>query len=41
VLRLKKKANVQEMLDRLCCGNGGVLRAVELKPIKGLRRKLT
>jgi hypothetical protein len=41
VLRLKKKANVQEMLDRVCCGNGGVLRAVELKPIKGLRRKLT
>lgn len=40
VLRPRKNANVEAMLDRLC-GNGGVLRAVELKPIKGLRRKLT
>jgi hypothetical protein len=41
VFRLKKNADVEKMLDSLCCSNGGTLQAAELKPIKGLRRKLT
>lgn len=41
VFRLKKKADVEGMLDRLVGSGKSVLRAAELKPIKGLRKKLT
>jgi len=41
LLRLKKSVDVGQMVDRLGCGEGAVLRAAELKPVRGLRRKLT
>lgn len=41
LLRLKKKVKVGKMIDRLGCGEGEVCRAAELKPIKGLRKRLT
>lgn len=41
LLRLKKKVKVGRMVDRLECGPDRVCRAAELKPIKGLRKRLT
>jgi hypothetical protein len=41
LLRLKKNVQVGRMVDELDCGQGNLLRAVELKPIKGLRKMLT
>ncbi len=41
LLRLKKDIEVGKMVDRLGCGEDSVLKAVELKPIKGLRDRLT
>ena len=39
--RLKKSVDVGELVHRLDCGPDSLIKAVELKPIKGLRRKLT
>lgn len=41
LLRLKKDVDVGKMVDRLGCADDALLRAAELKPIKGLRRRLT
>lgn len=41
LLRLKKKVKVGKMIDHLGCGGDQVCRAAELKPIKGLRKRLT
>jgi hypothetical protein len=41
IFRLKKQANIEAMLDRLCCAKDSVLQAAELKPIRGLRKKLS
>jgi hypothetical protein len=41
LLRLKKKVDVGTMVDRFGCGNGAPCVAAELKPIKGLRKRLT
>lgn len=41
LLRLKKKVKVGRMIDRLSCGEEGPCMAAELKPIKGLRKRLT
>lgn len=41
LLRLKKTVKVGKMIDRLACGEGAVCVAAELKPIKGLRKRLT
>lgn len=41
LVRLKKEVDVGRMVDRLDCGEGRLIRAVELKPIKGLRKRLT
>ena len=41
LLRLKKKVKVGRMIDKLDCGEENVCRAAELKPIRGLRKRLT
>ncbi|HZD03764.1 MAG TPA: hypothetical protein VE173_02570, partial [Longimicrobiales bacterium] len=41
LLRLKKKVKVGQMIDRLGCGEGEACTAAELKPIRGLRKRLT
>jgi len=41
LMRLKKKVQVGKMIDRLNCGPDSVCQAAELKPIKGLRKRLT
>ncbi|MEJ2539149.1 MAG: DUF4956 domain-containing protein [Gemmatimonadota bacterium] len=41
LMRLKKKVQVGKMIDRLDCGPGALCQAAELKPIKGLRKRLT
>lgn len=41
LLRLKKKVKVGRMIDRLGCGGDAACKAAELKPIKGLRKRLT
>jgi|GEM_PF-1158163 len=41
LLRLNKKVQVGKMIDRLGCGSGRPLEAAELKPVKGLRKRLT
>lgn len=41
LLRLRKNVDVGRMFDRLGCGEDAVLRAAELKPVKGLRKRLT
>jgi len=41
LVRLKKDVEVGQMILRLGCGEGEILKAVELKPIKGLRKRLT
>lgn len=41
LMRLKKEVKVGKMIDRLACGPGEVCQAAELKPIKGLRKRLT
>lgn len=41
LLRLKKSVDVGEMVDRLECDEDALLKAAELKPIKGLRKRLT
>lgn len=41
LLRLKKSVKVGKMIDRLGCDDGGPCIAAELKPIKGLRKRLT
>jgi hypothetical protein len=41
LLRLKKKVKVGRMVDDLGCGEDGVCKAAELKPIRGLRKRLT
>ncbi len=41
LIRLKKDAEVGEFLDRLSCADESPLRAAELKPIKGLRDKMS
>lgn len=41
LLRLKKKVDVGTMIHTLGAGEGRILRAVEMKPMKGLRKRLT
>lgn len=41
LMRLKKKVQVGKMIDHLGCGPGALCEAAELKPIKGLRKRLT
>ena len=41
LLRLKKKVDVGTMIHSLGAGEGRVLRAVEMMPMKGLRKRLT
>ena len=41
LLRLKKNVKVGKMIDRLGCGEGRLISTAELKPLKGLRKKLT
>ncbi len=41
LMRLKKEVRVGKMIDRLECGPGSLCQAAELKPIKGLRKRLT
>lgn len=41
LIRLKKEVDVGRMVDRFECGKDSLLKAVELKPIKGLRDRLT
>lgn len=41
LLRLKKKVDVGTMIHSLGAGEGHVLRAVEMKPMKGLRKRIT
>ncbi len=41
LVRLKKKVSVGLMIKDLDCGAGKVLTAAELKPVKGLRKRLT
>ena len=41
LLRLKNKVDVGTMVHSLGAGEGSVLRAIELKPMKGLRKRLT
>jgi len=41
LLRLKKKVDVGTMIRSLGAGEGKVLLAVEMKPMKGLRKRLT
>lgn len=41
LMRLKKEVQVGRMIDRLGCGPGQICEAAELKPIKGLRKRLT
>ena len=41
LIRLKKSVDVGKMVDRLSCGPENLLKAVELKPIRGLRDRLT
>ena len=41
LLRLKKKVDVGTMIHSLGAGEGKTLRAVEMKPMKGLRKRLT
>jgi hypothetical protein len=41
LMRLKKKVQVGKMIDRLDCGPDSLCQAAELKPIKGLRKRIT
>lgn len=41
LLRLKKKVDVGTMIHSLGAGEGHVLRTVEMKPMKGLRKRIT
>jgi hypothetical protein len=41
LIRLKKNVDIGTMIERLGAGPGNLLRAVELKPMKGLRKRLT
>lgn len=41
LLRLKKKVDVGTMIHSLDAGEGDILRAVEMKPMKGLRKRIT
>ncbi|HSM05382.1 MAG TPA: DUF4956 domain-containing protein [Longimicrobiales bacterium] len=41
LMRLKKKVKVGQMIDHMDCGPDSVCQAAELKPIKGLRKRLT
>lgn len=41
LLRLKKKVDVGTMIHSLDAGEGEILRAVEMKPMKGLRKRIT
>jgi hypothetical protein len=41
LLRLKKKVDVGTMIHTLGAGEGRILRAIEMKPMKGLRKRLT
>jgi len=41
LLRLKNKVDVGTMIHSLDAGEGDILRAVEMKPMKGLRKRIT
>jgi hypothetical protein len=41
LLRLKGKVDVGTMIHSLGAGEGHILRAVEMKPMKGLRKRIT
>ena len=41
LMRLKKEVEVGAMIDALDADDGSVIRAAELKPVKGLRKRIT